>query len=132
MPIYDYSCTACRHLVEVIHGINEAGPRFCPNCGVEGTMRKGFSTPAVHFKGSGWAKKDRSTTSSASRSNSAKSGSSGDSSGDSGGGDSSGRDTSGGGGNAGDESMGSKKADTDSSGSKPKVAPAATASDGGS
>lgn len=132
MPIYDYSCTACRHLVEVIHGINEAGPRFCPNCGVEGTMRKGFSTPAVHFKGSGWAKKDRSTTSSASRSNSAKSGSSGDSSGDSGGGDSSGRDTSGGGGNAGDESMGSKKADTDSSSPKPKVAPAATASDGGS
>ena len=136
MPIYDYSCTACRHLVEVIHGINEAGPRFCPNCGVEGTMRKGFSTPAVHFKGSGWAKKDRSTTSSASRSNSAKSGSSGDSSrggdgpGDSGG-DRSGRDTSGGG-NAGGESVGSKKADTDSSSPKPKVAPAAAASDGGS
>ena len=22
-------------------------------------MRKGFATPAIHFKGSGWAKKDR-------------------------------------------------------------------------
>lgn len=72
MPIYDYSCTACRHLVEVIHGINDAGPRFCPNCGAEGTMRKGFSTPAVHFKGSGWAKKDRSSTSSPTKASSAK------------------------------------------------------------
>lgn len=72
MPIYDYSCTACKHLVEVIHGINDAGPRFCPNCGAEGTMRKGFSTPAVHFKGSGWAKKDRSATSSPGKSSSAK------------------------------------------------------------
>ena len=64
MPIYDYGCSACGHVVEVIHGINEAGPRFCPACGKEGTMRKAFATPAVHFKGSGWAKKDRSATSS--------------------------------------------------------------------
>ena len=26
-------------------------------------MSKGFTTPAIHFKGSGWAKKDRSSTS---------------------------------------------------------------------
>jgi hypothetical protein len=31
-------------------------------------MRKGFAAPAVHFKGSGWAKKDRSATSSPGRS----------------------------------------------------------------
>lgn len=68
MPIYDYSCTVCRHLVEVVHRIDDPGPRFCPSCGAEGSMRKGFTTPAVHFKGSGWAKKDRSTTSSASKS----------------------------------------------------------------
>lgn len=62
MPIYDYTCSVCRHLIEVIHGIHEDGPRFCPSCGAEGTMRKGFATPAVHFRGSGWAKKDRSST----------------------------------------------------------------------
>jgi putative FmdB family regulatory protein len=62
VPIYDYGCSACGHVVEVIHGINDAGPRFCPNCGTEGTMRKAFATPAVHFKGSGWAKKDRAAT----------------------------------------------------------------------
>ncbi|MBI2780438.1 MAG: zinc ribbon domain-containing protein [Chloroflexi bacterium] len=65
MPIYDYLCSNCRHLTEVIHGIHDEGPRFCPACGAEGTMRKALSTPTVHFKGSGWAKKDRSSTSSA-------------------------------------------------------------------
>ncbi|HYK96409.1 MAG TPA: zinc ribbon domain-containing protein [Candidatus Dormibacteraeota bacterium] len=65
MPIYDYICSNCKHRTEVIHGINDAGPRFCPNCGAEGTLTKAFSTPAVHFKGSGWAKKDRSSASSA-------------------------------------------------------------------
>jgi putative FmdB family regulatory protein len=67
VPIYDYSCTACGHLTEVIHGIYDDGPRFCPACGSEGTMRKGFATPAVHFKGSGWARKDRSGASARSR-----------------------------------------------------------------
>ena len=59
MPIYDYVCSSCGHRTEVVHGINDAGPTFCPNCGAEGTLRKGFSTPAILFKGSGWAKKDR-------------------------------------------------------------------------
>jgi len=61
MPIYDYTCSKCRRVTEVIHGINDHGPRFCPECGAEGTMTKAFVAPAVHFKGSGWAKKDRST-----------------------------------------------------------------------
>ncbi len=72
MPIYDYSCTACRHLLEVSHRITESGPRFCPNCGADGTMRKEFTTPAVHFKGSGWAKKDRSATSSTTKASNSK------------------------------------------------------------
>ncbi|HEX7223467.1 MAG TPA: zinc ribbon domain-containing protein [Candidatus Limnocylindrales bacterium] len=63
MPIYDYRCSACGHLTEIVHGINDHGPTFCPECGAEGTMSKGFTTPAIHFKGSGWAKKDRSSTS---------------------------------------------------------------------
>ena len=72
MPIYDYTCAACGHLTEVIHGMREGGPRFCPSCGAEGTMRKGFAAPAVHFKGSGWAKKDRSATASPGRSRTSK------------------------------------------------------------
>ena len=63
MPIYDYLCSNCGQTTEVIHGIDAPGPRFCPVCGAEGTLRKAFATPAVHFKGSGWAKKDRSSSS---------------------------------------------------------------------
>lgn len=59
MPIYDYICTACDHRADILHGINDPGPKFCPSCGREGTMRKQFSAPSIHFKGSGWAKKDR-------------------------------------------------------------------------
>ena len=65
MPIYDYLCSNCGQTTEVIHGIDAPGPRFCPACGAEGTLRKAFATPAVHFKGSGWAKKDRSSSSAA-------------------------------------------------------------------
>src|SRR5215510_6505081 len=63
MPIYDYSCSNCGQTTEVIHGIDAAAPRFCPVCGAEGTLRKTFAAPAVLFKGSGWAKKDRSSAS---------------------------------------------------------------------
>jgi putative FmdB family regulatory protein len=61
MPIYDYTCSNCRKVTEVIHGINDPGPKFCPECGAEGTMTKRWVAPTIHFKGSGWAKKDRST-----------------------------------------------------------------------
>src|SRR5260221_10753713 len=57
--MYDYVCSACHRLTEVVHGIAAEGPHFCPECGAEGTMTKVFSAPSVHFKGSGWAKKDR-------------------------------------------------------------------------
>jgi putative FmdB family regulatory protein len=62
VPIYDYVCTACGHRVEVAHGIHGHGPEACPVCG--GRLRKAVVAPAVHFKGSGWAKKDRGTASS--------------------------------------------------------------------
>ena len=59
MPVYDYLCTACDHRADILHGINDPAPNFCPSCGAEGTMRKQFSAPSIHFKGTGWAKKDR-------------------------------------------------------------------------
>lgn len=57
MPIYDYACRNCGHRVEVLHGVNDAGPTACQRCG--GAMRKLIASPAIVFKGSGWAKKDR-------------------------------------------------------------------------
>lgn len=56
MPLYDYRCAACDRQVEVMHGIHERGPDACEACG--GAMKKVLSPPTIHFKGSGWAKKD--------------------------------------------------------------------------
>ncbi len=58
MPIYDYECANCRRRFEVVHGVHVPGPTSCPLCG-GGPVRKAISAPAVHFKGSGWAKKER-------------------------------------------------------------------------
>jgi putative FmdB family regulatory protein len=57
MPIYDYACSRCGRVVEVVHPVDGQGPASCVVCGA--AMKKLFSSPAVHFKGSGWAKKDR-------------------------------------------------------------------------
>ena len=56
MPLYEYECRNCGHRVDVLHGVNDPGPTACEQCG--GAMRKLFSTPAIVFKGSGFAKKD--------------------------------------------------------------------------
>jgi len=61
VPIYDYVCSNCSTRTEFIHGIDAPAPRFCPTCGAADTLRKAVVSPAVHFKGSGWAKKDRSS-----------------------------------------------------------------------
>jgi putative FmdB family regulatory protein len=58
VPIYDYVCQSCGERVEVLHGLHASGPERCERCG-KGPMRKALTQPAVHFKGSGWAKKDR-------------------------------------------------------------------------
>lgn len=78
MPIYDYVCTSCDHRTDILHGINDPGPKYCPSCGLEGTMRKQFAPPVIHYKGSGWAKKDRGGSSST-RSSSSPGGRSGES-----------------------------------------------------
>lgn len=61
MPLYDYDCTACGRRIEVVHGVHAPGPSHCPNCG-GGPLKKAITAPAVHFKGSGWAKKERRAT----------------------------------------------------------------------
>ncbi len=58
MPLYDYDCEACGRRFEVVHGVHSERPTVCPICG-SGPIRKAISAAAVHFKGSGWAKKER-------------------------------------------------------------------------
>lgn len=61
MPLYDYDCAACGRRFEVVHGVQAEGPTVCPICG-RGPIRKAISAAAVHYKGSGWAKKERRAT----------------------------------------------------------------------
>jgi putative FmdB family regulatory protein len=59
VPTYDYVCADCGYEMEVMHSVHGHGPGGCPRCG--GAMKKAISAPAVHFKGSGWARKERSS-----------------------------------------------------------------------
>ncbi|MEI7604867.1 MAG: hypothetical protein RIQ87_241 [Chloroflexota bacterium] len=57
MPLYDYRCTRCDLVVELLRGIDEAAPAAHEGCG--GALERLFTPASVHFKGSGWAKLDR-------------------------------------------------------------------------
>ena len=61
MPTYDYVCEACGHRLEVVHAFSAESPRECPNCHSH-ALRKVFAAPAIVFRGSGWAKKERRST----------------------------------------------------------------------
>jgi len=64
MPLYDYDCAACGRRFEVIQGVHADSPTTCPLCG-KGPVRKAITAAAIHYKGSGWAKKERRATASA-------------------------------------------------------------------
>ena len=53
MPLYEYECRKCHHRFEVIQGLRQRPIKKCPKCG-SGKVEKLISTPAVHFKGTGW------------------------------------------------------------------------------
>ena len=52
MPIYEYQCTKCREVCEVLQKAKDKPPERCPKCG--GPVTKITSSPAIQFKGSGW------------------------------------------------------------------------------
>jgi putative FmdB family regulatory protein len=60
MPLYEYQCTSCGETVEVIQAMSDPLYAHCPKCG--GEMRKLISSPAIHFKGSGFYKTDYAST----------------------------------------------------------------------
>ena len=52
MPIYEYSCTACRRTFEKIQKVGARTLRKCEECG--GKLEKLVSRSAFHLKGGGW------------------------------------------------------------------------------
>lgn len=52
MPLYEYECESCGRRFERIQKFSDPPVEECPSCGKK--VRKVVSSPAVHFKGSGW------------------------------------------------------------------------------
>jgi putative FmdB family regulatory protein len=52
MPLYEYQCTACDEVCEVLQKVKDKPLEKCPKCG--GAMVKRISSPAIQFKGNGW------------------------------------------------------------------------------
>jgi putative FmdB family regulatory protein len=77
MPLYDYQCTKCGHVIEVRHGFAEQHTGACPSCG--GEMKRVINPAPIIFKGSGFYVTD-SRKSTESKGNSSSESSSGGSS----------------------------------------------------
>jgi putative FmdB family regulatory protein len=126
MPAYDYDCADCGTRFEVVHGVHADPPTICPACGSD-KIRKAISAPAVHYKGSGWAKKERRTTASPSTSRSATDGASGGGgSGDGGSGDGASGDGASGDGGSGADTKASDEPSKPAKSSKTETATAGT------
>ena len=56
MPLYEYLCAACGKRSEALQRMGDPPLTVCPHCG--GALRKLFSAPSFHLKGSGWYQSD--------------------------------------------------------------------------
>lgn len=52
MPLYEYKCSKCGAVFEVLQKINDPPLKKCIRC--QGHVEKLLSPPALQFKGSGW------------------------------------------------------------------------------
>ena len=52
MPLYEYECDACGRRFELIQKFSDSPVKKCTVC--SGAVRKLLSSPAIHFKGTGW------------------------------------------------------------------------------
>lgn len=63
MPLYEYQCGQCGTKVEKIQKFSDPPLNRCEKCG--GGLERLLSSPAIHFKGSGWYVTDYARKSSA-------------------------------------------------------------------
>ena len=57
MPIYEYECKSCGHILDALQKMSEDPLKFCPECG-EPALKKLLSAPRFRLKGSGWYETD--------------------------------------------------------------------------
>ena len=70
MPIYEYECTACGKIEEVLQKISEKPMTKCHHC--SGKLHKLMSQSTFHLKGTGWYATDYATKSASSAKTSEK------------------------------------------------------------
>jgi len=58
MPIYEFHCSSCNSVVEVIQKVSDPIPETCPSCNAEGTLSKLISKSSFVLKGTGWYETD--------------------------------------------------------------------------
>lgn len=56
MPLFEYRCSSCHHLEEVLQKHDDPAPGVCPHCGKKKTMHKEMSLTSFQLKGGGWYK----------------------------------------------------------------------------
>ncbi len=57
MPIYEYACTSCEHVFDVLQKMGAEPLLDCPECG-KPTLKKLLSAPNFRLKGGGWYETD--------------------------------------------------------------------------
>ena len=57
MPIYEYKCAACGHVLETLQKISDAPLVTCPACGAD-ALTKLISAAGFRLKGGGWYETD--------------------------------------------------------------------------
>jgi len=57
MPIYEYECQSCGHVLDALQKISDDPLKHCPSCG-EAALKKLLSAPRFRLKGSGWYETD--------------------------------------------------------------------------
>jgi putative FmdB family regulatory protein len=71
MPIYEYECTKCGRLEEVLQHFSDKPLKTCRHC--SGKLHKLISRSSFHLKGSGWYVTDYAGKSGADKSETGKS-----------------------------------------------------------
>ncbi len=57
MPIYEYQCQACGHVLDALQKHDDAPLKKCPDCG-KPKLKRLLSAPMFLLKGSGWYETD--------------------------------------------------------------------------
>lgn len=54
MPIYEYSCSSCGQVCDVLQKAQDPAPSECEKCGAKGTLTRIVSRTSFILKGGGW------------------------------------------------------------------------------